>query len=620
MNQPEVAGGVEPPSGVQAQVTAFQRKFQALLDSTTPHWKERWIGTAILFVLYFVRVFWISAYYIVTYSLGIYLLNLFLAFLQPKFDPAMEQMEEGGAGEEDMALPTRNDDEFRPFIRRLPEFKFWYWATRGILIAFVCTLFPIFDVPVFWPILVFYFFILFGLTMKQRIKHMVKYNFNGYRLNLQFQTKVTALPANSQPAKYVPSSDKHHSLTEHKRLMAHSNFNVLSDSGLLFVDDTGFLNRLVVGTLEVAVERVCEVPVSKGERATCASVQMVGEDVAVVCDGEGRVAVIDLAERKVKFLAELFGEQECGNWFGAILASVCVWDGESVCVSVTQAAFANSGDKFRVSTFRVSQTGAVLVAQAEGGEAPRAVVQEAGGAVVVVFDSNRKPFKQTFPLSATVDSSPLPSMSPTPNQPGTPFDPSLPAVPVSMIPKPSALNLLDDAMESEEDESEDPASIHATGGASFLCIPGPNRPISLGSNSFLCLQTSSNKVCLKSSVDGILCTVTTVADSISIDHVATFDAFAYISASKRNRQYVFLGRNFAFAYIVENSRYLYAYRKPGEGKEGEGALGSDQWVVDLWEFRECQEGAVGRVRGVREFEKGKVAVVCEDCVVVVDLN
>ncbi|KAJ3060782.1 hypothetical protein HDU98_003255, partial [Podochytrium sp. JEL0797] len=60
------AGGVEPPSGVQAQVTAFQRKFQTLLDSTTPHWKERWIGTAVLFVLYFVRVFWISAYYIVT--------------------------------------------------------------------------------------------------------------------------------------------------------------------------------------------------------------------------------------------------------------------------------------------------------------------------------------------------------------------------------------------------------------------------------------------------------------------------------------------------------------------------------------------------------------------------
>jgi hypothetical protein len=49
---------------------------------------------------------------------------LFLAFLQPKFDPAMEELD--GEGEEDTpSLPVKADDEFRPFIRRLPEFKFW---------------------------------------------------------------------------------------------------------------------------------------------------------------------------------------------------------------------------------------------------------------------------------------------------------------------------------------------------------------------------------------------------------------------------------------------------------------------------------------------------------------
>jgi len=57
---------------------------------------------------------------IVCYSLGIYLLNLFLAFLTPKFDPSLEQdladqdTEEGTSG----GLPTKQDDEFRPFIRR----------------------------------------------------------------------------------------------------------------------------------------------------------------------------------------------------------------------------------------------------------------------------------------------------------------------------------------------------------------------------------------------------------------------------------------------------------------------------------------------------------------------
>lgn len=103
--------------------------------------------------------------HLVCYSLGIYLLNLFLAFLQPKFDPSLTQDE--GLEDGESSLPTKQDDEFRPFIRRLPEFKFWHSATRAIAISFVCTWFSIFNVPVFWPVLVVYFIILFSLTSKQ---------------------------------------------------------------------------------------------------------------------------------------------------------------------------------------------------------------------------------------------------------------------------------------------------------------------------------------------------------------------------------------------------------------------------------------------------------------------
>jgi hypothetical protein len=105
----------------------------------------------------------ILTYCTVAYSLGIYLLNLFLAFLQPKFDPSNEaidnDMEDGAVG----GLPTKQDEEFKPFIRRLPEFKFWHSA---IAIGFACTWFSIFDVPVFWPVLVVYWLILFTLTSK----------------------------------------------------------------------------------------------------------------------------------------------------------------------------------------------------------------------------------------------------------------------------------------------------------------------------------------------------------------------------------------------------------------------------------------------------------------------
>lgn len=98
------------------------------------------------------------------YTLGIYLLNLFLAFLQPKFDPSLTQDEGLEDGEGASTLPTKQDDEFRPFVRRLPEFKFWHAATRATLIAFFCTFFDFFDIPVFWPVLVMYWLILFVLT------------------------------------------------------------------------------------------------------------------------------------------------------------------------------------------------------------------------------------------------------------------------------------------------------------------------------------------------------------------------------------------------------------------------------------------------------------------------
>merc|ERR1719373_814889 len=81
-------------------------------------------------------------------------------------------------GDEDgPSLPTKNSAEYRPFVRRVPEFRFWHSATKAILFAIVLTFFPVFDVPVFWPILLLYFIVLFVLTMKRQIQHMLKYRY-----------------------------------------------------------------------------------------------------------------------------------------------------------------------------------------------------------------------------------------------------------------------------------------------------------------------------------------------------------------------------------------------------------------------------------------------------------
>ncbi|KAK7751807.1 retention in endoplasmic reticulum protein 1 [Diatrype stigma] len=171
-----------PFAAVQAHSNKIQRHYQALLDRSTPFTLYRWVGTGAFLFIFFLRILFAQGWYIVAYALGIYLLNLFLAFLSPKFDPSNDaadsEMEDGSAG----GLPTKQDEEFRPFIRRLPEFKFWHGATRAIGIAFLCSWFDVFDVPVFWPVLVMYWIILFVLTMRKQIQHMIKYKYVPFTL------------------------------------------------------------------------------------------------------------------------------------------------------------------------------------------------------------------------------------------------------------------------------------------------------------------------------------------------------------------------------------------------------------------------------------------------------
>jgi hypothetical protein len=59
------------------------------------------------------------------------------------------------------------------------------------------TFFSVFDVPVFWPILLMYWFILFFVTMKRQIKHMIKYKY----LPFTWGKKVRpSCPASQAPA------------------------------------------------------------------------------------------------------------------------------------------------------------------------------------------------------------------------------------------------------------------------------------------------------------------------------------------------------------------------------------------------------------------------------------
>ena len=60
-----------------------------------------------------------------------------------------------------------------------------YSFTKALCIAFVMTFFSMFDVPVFWPILLCYWFVLFVLTMRRQVAHMMKYKYIPFNLGKQ---------------------------------------------------------------------------------------------------------------------------------------------------------------------------------------------------------------------------------------------------------------------------------------------------------------------------------------------------------------------------------------------------------------------------------------------------
>mmetsp|Transcript_4202 Transcript_4202/g.6631 ORF Transcript_4202/g.6631 Transcript_4202/m.6631 type:complete len:191 (-) Transcript_4202:155-727(-) len=165
-------GGLEAPTGFQIHLRKLGMKYTQLKDSTAPHVAPRWAGTAVLFLIYCLRIYLVNGWYIVTYGLGIYILNLGIGFLSPVTDPSADGT----------VLPTNEADEFKPFVRKLPEFKFWHSATRGIVIAFFMTFFSVFNIPVFWPILVCYFIALFIMTMRRQIQHMIKHKYVPFSL------------------------------------------------------------------------------------------------------------------------------------------------------------------------------------------------------------------------------------------------------------------------------------------------------------------------------------------------------------------------------------------------------------------------------------------------------
>ena len=145
--------------------------FNTINDKIIIYRKSRWLAVAILSIIYFIRVFYKKGYYALTYCIGIHFLNSFIGFISPLDDPEDE------LGEDNSYLPQRSNEEFRPFQRKIREFSFWNLMFWTFVVSIFFTFFECFDIPVFWPLLLVYFLLIFFIIMKRQIKHMIKYNY-----------------------------------------------------------------------------------------------------------------------------------------------------------------------------------------------------------------------------------------------------------------------------------------------------------------------------------------------------------------------------------------------------------------------------------------------------------
>ncbi|GAM25828.1 hypothetical protein SAMD00019534_090030 [Acytostelium subglobosum LB1] len=165
-------GNPTAPNDLASLKTLVGRKYQNLIERTITFLPHRWAAAALLLILYILRVYTSGGgWYVVTYALGIFLLTQLIAFLSPKWDP------DSDVDGLNVSLPTKGDEEVKPFVRRLPEFLFWHLIVKALTIAIFCTFIPFLDLPVFWPILLMYFFVLFAITMKNQIRHMIKHKY-----------------------------------------------------------------------------------------------------------------------------------------------------------------------------------------------------------------------------------------------------------------------------------------------------------------------------------------------------------------------------------------------------------------------------------------------------------
>lgn len=133
---------------------------QILTERTAEHVTARWVVFLVSLIVFLARtLFVLKGFYIIVYALGIVLLSQVNSYWSPLNDLL------SSTTTTTTTAAVENDRQ-----RRLSEFQVWFISIRAVILSAILTCFAVFDVPVYWPILLLYFVFLVVFLTAQTLR------------------------------------------------------------------------------------------------------------------------------------------------------------------------------------------------------------------------------------------------------------------------------------------------------------------------------------------------------------------------------------------------------------------------------------------------------------------
>lgn len=168
-------------SAVPTTLRLVFNKARFAVDRLVTHPRRRWLFFFGVFLAFAARMVLLDGYYAAMYLFAFYAVQNVIQYLTPNNLPTIQEEEEMGQVVYDIpetVQVTRNEDASKPIIRKLGEFKLWKKLTAAALICLGASFVPALDIPVFWPILLFYFVFVVISVVARQYQHMKRYGYS----------------------------------------------------------------------------------------------------------------------------------------------------------------------------------------------------------------------------------------------------------------------------------------------------------------------------------------------------------------------------------------------------------------------------------------------------------